>query len=133
METQVAAKYVYLRIFSGTRHLTSTSFLSIGTWIGIIGILWVVAFVIAESIPNFNGLLGLIASLFASWFTYSVGGTLWLHLNRKVLFRDWKKSVLTVTNVIIFLLGATVCGAGLYSSGVTIGSGGTVWSCADNS
>lgn len=114
--------------------MTSKSLFSVATWIGIVAVLWVIAFVIAESIPNFNGLLGLIASLFASWFTYSVGGTLWLHNNRGQYFRDWKKASLTVINVIIILMGATVCGAGLYASSITIAdSDGHVWSCADNS
>jgi hypothetical protein len=32
----------------------------IGTWIGIGGLLWVIAWIIAESIPGFNDLLSFV-------------------------------------------------------------------------
>ena len=50
----VAAKYIYVRIFRGTRHMGSRTWLAIGSWAGITLTLWVVAWIIAESIPNFN-------------------------------------------------------------------------------
>lgn len=40
---------------------------SFGSWCVIILTLWIVAWILAESIPTFNDILGLIASLFASW------------------------------------------------------------------
>lgn len=132
----VAAKYIYIRIFQGTKHMSTTTFLAVGTWVGIIAVLWIVAWVIAESIPVFNDLLSLISSLFASWFTYGLSGTLWLFINRGQWFKNWRKSSLTVANTLIFLLGAAICGIGLYASGTAIkedsGSGHS-WSCADNS
>ena len=36
------------------------SFVGIGTWIGIGGLLWVIAWIIAESIPGFNDLLSFV-------------------------------------------------------------------------
>lgn len=65
----VAAKYIYIRIFRGTKHMSQKTWLAVGSWVGITLILWIVAWIIAESIPVFNDLLGLISSLFASWFT----------------------------------------------------------------
>jgi uncharacterized membrane protein len=56
----VACKYIYVRIFRGTDHMHQKSFLAVGTWIGIALALWVIAWVIAESIPVFNDLLSLI-------------------------------------------------------------------------
>lgn len=52
------------------------TFLSIGSWVAIILVGWVIAFVIAESIPVFNDLLGLISALFASWYAQSSSCTL---------------------------------------------------------
>ncbi|KJX98785.1 amino acid transporter like protein [Zymoseptoria brevis] len=132
----VAAKYIYVRIFRGTKHMSSRSWLAVGSWLGIIGTLWIVAFIIAESIPTFNDLLGLISSLFASWFTYGIAGSMWLFLNYGQWFKNWRKISLFVLNIMIFCLGATICGVGLYASGKSIhdnaGSGAS-WSCADNS
>jgi len=114
--------------------MSSNSFVAIGSWMGIIAVLWVISFVIAESIPNFNGLLSLISSLFASWFTYGISAMLWLFLNRGIWFRDWRKTSLTILNLGTFALGVTICGVGLYASGTEISQGsGHTWSCADNS
>lgn len=41
----------------------SRSFLSIGSWVAICLAVWVVAWVVAESIPVFNDLLSLIVSI----------------------------------------------------------------------
>ena len=131
----VAAKYIYIRIFRGTRHMSKRTWLSVGSWIGIILTLWVIAWIIAESIPVFNDLLSLISALFASWFTYGLSGVFWLYINKGRWFSNGRKTALTVLNFIIFGIGAAICGIGLYASGVAIhsdaGSGGS-WSCADN-
>lgn len=58
----VAAKYVYVRLFRGTDRMQKRTFLSVGSWVGISFVLWVVAWVIAEAIPVFNNLLSLIVS-----------------------------------------------------------------------
>jgi hypothetical protein len=68
----VAAKYIYVRIFRGTKHMSKRTWLSVGSWVGIVLVLWVIAWIIAESIPVFNDLLSLISALFASWFTYGL-------------------------------------------------------------
>lgn len=70
----VAAKQIYVRLFRGTRHIHESTWLSVGTWIGILLALWTVAWVIAESIPVFNDLNALIVALFVSWFTYGLPG-----------------------------------------------------------
>jgi hypothetical protein len=39
------------------------SFRSIGAWVGISLVLWIIAWIIAEAIPVFNDLLSLIVSV----------------------------------------------------------------------
>ncbi|KAF2122433.1 amino acid transporter [Lophiotrema nucula] len=131
----VAAKYIYVRIFRGTQHMSKRTLLSIGSWAGITFLLWLIAWIIAESIPSFNNLLALISALFASWFTYGLSGIFWLHLNWGQYGKNWKKICLTGLNVCIFGIGAAVCGIGLYASGKAIHDekGGGSWSCADTS
>ncbi|KAJ8068310.1 hypothetical protein OCU04_003873 [Sclerotinia nivalis] len=65
----VASKYVFNKIFAGSPHINTRTKMSTMSWMGITLLLWIVAWVIAESIPVFNELLGLVSSLFASWFT----------------------------------------------------------------
>lgn len=60
----VAAKYIYVRLFRGTDRMHKRTVLSVGSWVAITLVLWVIAWVIAEAIPVFNDLLSLIVS---SW------------------------------------------------------------------
>jgi amino acid permease len=115
-------------------------------WIAIVTLLWVVAWLISEGVPVFNDLLGLTSALFASWFTYGLSGMFWchMHLRREGWRISWKeggnvgygKWMLLMVNLLCVLVGAVICGAGLYSSGVSIGGHtgeGRSFSCADNS
>lgn len=56
----VACKYIYVRIFRGSDMMHRRSFLSIGSWVAICLFVWVLSWVVAESIPVFNNLLSLI-------------------------------------------------------------------------
>lgn len=109
----------------------SRTWLAVGSWAGITLTLWVIAWIIAESIPDFNSLLGLISALFASWFTYGMSGIFWLYLNRGKYTANWKKMGLTALNFTIFCIGAAICGIGLYASGKSIHDSqtGASWSC----
>lgn len=131
----VSAKYVYLRMFAGTKHLHSRGLVGTGSWIAIGTGFWVVAWIIAESIPNFSDLLGFISALFASWFSYGIPGICWFMLNNKTWKRSWKKLSLAVINLILVILGCIICGVGLYASGYQMHldtANGASWSCADN-
>ena len=74
-------------------------------------VLWVLAWVIAEGIPVFNDLLGLMSALGASWFTYGLSGVFWLFLNYGNWWGSWKMRALTVVNVFVLLIGAVVVSA----------------------
>lgn len=113
--------------------MSQRTWFSVGTWIAIISVLWLVAWIIAESIPVFNDLLGLISALFASWFTYGLSGVFWLFLNYGQWFSSPRKIALTVLNIAIFFLGLAICGIGLYASGYAIHADagkGASWTCA---
>lgn len=131
----VASKYIYVRLFRGTKPMSKKTWLSVGSWLAITSTLWVIAWIIAESIPNFNDLLALISSLFASWFTYGISGIFWLFLNHGQYTRNWRKMSLTIVNVLLLCMGAGICGMGLYASGKTIHdeSGGSSLTCKSNS
>jgi amino acid permease len=130
----VASKYIYVRLFRGTKHMSQKTLLSVGSWLAITLTLWVIAWIIAESIPDFNDLLALISSLFASWFTYGISGIFWLFLNKGQYTRNWRKIALTMVNLGLFAMGLGICGMGLYASGKAIHdeSGGSSWTCKSN-
>lgn len=136
---QVAAKYVYVRLYRGTERMGTKGWRSggFGIWALIVAGLWAAAWIVAEAVPVFNDLLALVSALFASWFTYGLSGVFWLYLNYGRYGESKGKVFLTGVNVGIFGLGAVICGLGLYSSGTAIHKDATrsngSFSCADNS
>jgi len=115
----VAAKSIYIRLFRGTDVVSQKTFYSRGMWALIAAILWVIAWLIAEAIPVFNNLLGLVAALFASWFTYGLPGVFWLFMNGGLYGRNWRKMMLTGLNVGMFLVGGVIvsCHCGCVGKG----------------
>lgn len=131
----VAAKYIYVRLFRGTDRMHTRSFVSVGSWVGITLVLWIIAWIIAEAIPVFNNLLSLITALFASWFTYGLSGMFWLFLNWGRYKSSWRKICLTIINLLIVGIGGCLCGMGLWVSGKAIHDQktGSSFSCAGSS
>ncbi|KAI9671418.1 MAG: hypothetical protein M1831_004327 [Alyxoria varia] len=130
------AKYLFVRIFRGKAELTSRGWKATSVWIGIVVAIWTLAWIIAQSIPVFNDLLGLITALFASWFTYGLAGWLWLFLNYGRYGESKRKMLSTGLNVAIFLLGLVASSIGLYATGKSIhenkSGSGKPWSCVSN-
>ena len=90
--------------------MSKRSWSSFGIWALIVFLLWTVAWIVAEAIPVFNDLSGLISSLFASWFTYGLSGVFRLFMNRGQYFKNPRKSALTVLNILVFAIGAAIVG-----------------------
>ncbi|KAI9374411.1 transmembrane amino acid transporter protein-domain-containing protein [Aspergillus egyptiacus] len=130
----VAAKYIYVRIFTGTDRMHKRDFIAVGSWVGIALSLWVLAWIIASAIPVFSNLLSLITALFASWFTYGLSGIFWLYMNKGLWFSNWKKICLTMLNLLAFATGAALCGLGLWVSGKALhdNPSSDSFSCANN-
>ncbi|KAF5382890.1 hypothetical protein D9757_006352 [Collybiopsis confluens] len=74
-----------------------------------------IAFVLAVALPIFSYLVGITASLFASWYTYGLAGFFWIHDTRhqKALF---KRPIGLTLAVFTILAGAFICVAGTYVS-----------------
>ncbi len=133
----VTAKYVYLRMFSGTSYLHSRGWVATGSWVALAFGTWAIAWIIAESIPVFSDLLGFISALFASWFSYGLPGICWFYMNWGTCTRGAKKIGLSAVNFVLVVLGCFICVGGLYASGyqMHIDASGSrpAWSCLDNS
>jgi hypothetical protein len=99
-----------------------------GSWYGICAGAWFISWCLAEVIPNFNLFLGLIGSLFGSWFSceYFVLNTtrfsdadwltcvvalppmLWLYQHRSNWWSTRRKITLTIINFVVVMLGVTI-------------------------
>ena len=102
----VATKYINVRLCGKPGPAEAlTIWASYSTWVIICILTWMAAWVIAEIIPHFNDLLGLVSAAFASWFTYGLSGFFGLFL----LKPRWKKNrrtlILTVGYIGIIVVG----------------------------
>ncbi|KIX06289.1 uncharacterized protein Z518_04264 [Rhinocladiella mackenziei CBS 650.93] len=94
----------------GTQHMSKRTFPAVGSWLAT---LWVITWIIAESIPNFDDLPALISGLFASCFNPDISGIFWLFLNQGSDAKNWRRICLTIANLLLFAMDAGPCGMGL--------------------
>lgn len=132
----VAIKNVYVRVFRGTNVMHTRSFRGISAWIGITLAFWILSWIIAEAIPVFSDLLSLVSALFVSWFSFGLPGIFWLFLFYGDYLKSWKKVLLTGLNLLLVVIGVTICACGLWVSGLAIhedsAHAGKSFSCASN-
>ncbi|KAL4886581.1 transmembrane amino acid transporter protein-domain-containing protein [Aspergillus karnatakaensis] len=118
----VSARFIFFRIFEGTRHKGNHTVVGWASWIGILAVLWTLAFIIAEVIPFFSDLLSIMSSLFDSFFGFIFWGTAYLRMRyddygpgfyRKRGLRGW---IGAIVNVGLIGIGFYFLGPGTYVS-----------------
>ena len=113
-----AAKLIFLRLFRNSKHLHSHTVMGWGTWAFLILVMNAASFVLAVGVPIFSYLIGIAASLFASWYTYGIAGAFWLHdsyhLGGRTTWAWRRNSVMFVLSVLTFAAGGFICVAGTY-------------------
>ncbi|KAI1437466.1 transmembrane amino acid transporter [Xylaria sp. CBS 124048] len=117
--SHTACKLVFVRLFRHSKHIHSHTFLGWGVWTLLIVVANGLAFVFAVGIPTFNYLVGIVAALFASWYTYGLAGAFWLHdaYHFKGGVQAWtRQPVMFALNVFTIIAGAFICVGGLYGT-----------------
>lgn len=86
-------------------------------WLIMIGIVTVLAWVIAEAIPFFSDLLGITSALFISGFSFYIPGIMWFALIKKGgCFSSAKNISLTLLNIGCIIIGLITLAGGFYGS-----------------
>jgi len=107
----VSARFIFFRIFEGTRHKTEHTVWGWTVWALILGATWLGAFIIAEVIPFFNDLLSLMSSLFDSFFGFIFWGLAYIRMRRVDGGIQWLKEQslygysMLALNVVIIIIG----------------------------
>ncbi|MCJ1475612.1 hypothetical protein MMC13_004275 [Lambiella insularis] len=140
----VSARFVFFRIFEGTRHKGNHTVVGWASWAGILGLTWILAFIIAEVIPFFSDLLALMSSLFDSFFGFIFWGVAYFRMRNADFGPGWysKRGLRgywgTFLNVVIILIGLFMLTAGTYASvdsivlGYQAGGFPGAFTCNDN-
>jgi hypothetical protein len=117
INTTVVGRYIIQRAFPNSEIRYTNTRKGWAVWIVLVLAITVVAWIIAEAIPVFNALLGLISSLFISGFTLYFPPLFWFLLLKEGKWTSsWKNIGLSILNAIIFLIGLLVLGSGTYAS-----------------
>ncbi|KAL9029541.1 MAG: hypothetical protein Q9196_002238 [Gyalolechia fulgens] len=118
----VSARFVFFRIFDGTRHKGSHTVVGWASWAGILAVTWIVAFIVAEVIPFFSDLLSLMSSLFDSFFGFIFWGTAYIRMRKADYGPGWvtKRGIRGIAglifNIFIILIGLYMLTAGTYAT-----------------
>ena len=114
-----ASKLLFVRFFRSSRHLYSHTFVGWSVWCILVLTMNAAAFVLAIGVPIFSYLIGIAASLFASWYTYGIAGAFWLHDSYYdgEGFRTWRREKGKAgLAMLTFVAGGFICVAGTYVS-----------------
>lgn len=139
--TQLPAKYIFVRMLRGTKHLANDTIVHWTTWLSCTFGVALIAYTIASAIPVFGGLVSIIGAFFGTLMSFQLMGCMWLYDNWNAA--KCKRSTTWVAMIswsVFFILSGTVLMiAGTYSSVVGIietyqeAGGSAAWSCVDNS
>ena len=120
INTTVIARYVHGRIFKNSVLRFINTPMGWATWIGLVVVITIVAWVIAEAIPFFSDLLSICSALFISGFTFYFPAMMWFMLIRKGKWNSKENLAKSIINGIIFIIGIIVLVGGTYSAVVDI-------------
>jgi amino acid permease len=113
----VVARYIMDRAFPNSPLRFVEGKKGWAVWIALITAISIIGWVIAEAIPFFSALLGLISSLFISGFTFYFPALFWFQLIKVGKWNaNWRNTSLSVLNACTFLIGILVLGCGTYAS-----------------
>jgi len=139
---QLPAKYLFIRILRGSKHLTKNTAKHWITWLGCTFSITLAAYIIASAIPGFGGLISLIGALLGTLMCFQPMGCMWLYDNwhkGKKEGRSVKWILMVIWASFVVIIGTFLMIAGTYGSIVGImesyreSGGSAAWSCADNS
>lgn len=120
INTIVAGKLIHGRVYrnSVVRYVNTPK--GWITWIALISVITIVAWVIAEAIPFFNDLLSIASALFTSGFSFYWPPVMWFVLLRQGSWLSKENMLISILNVFVFLFGLLILVGGLYSAIVDI-------------
>ncbi|PWZ02997.1 hypothetical protein BCV70DRAFT_9356 [Testicularia cyperi] len=117
INTTVVARYIHGRIFKNSVIRYVNTPMGWATWLGLVAFITVIAWVIAEAIPFFSDLLGIMSALFISGFTFYFPAWMWFKLIKEGRWNENRWNIfLSVINAAVFALGLLILGCGFYAS-----------------
>lgn len=113
----VAGRFIIGRAFKNSTIRYINTKAGWGVWIGLLVIQVLIAWVVAEAIPFFSDLLGIISALFISGFSFYFPALFWFMLIKEGKWNaGWKNICLSILNALCLIIGVIILGCGTYAS-----------------
>ncbi|KAJ5568701.1 hypothetical protein N7450_011187 [Penicillium hetheringtonii] len=140
----VSARFIFFRLFEGTRHKSNNTVVGWVSWGAILAGLWIAAWIVAEVIPFFSDLLSIMSSLFDSFFGFIFWGVAYIRMRsadhgpRFFMERGIRGWLGFIFNILLICIGLFFLGPGTYASVMSVvtsyrtGTVGGVFTCASN-
>lgn len=137
-KNQLPAKYCFVRLLKGSRHLTSNTFVHWAVWFGCTITSTVIAYVIASAIPVFGGLVSLVGALLGTLMCFQPMGCMWLYDNWHKPRTAWWTfmvgwSIFVIVSGFFLMIGGTYGSVVEIINSYKISGGSAAFGCADNS
>jgi hypothetical protein len=116
INTTVAAKFILEQCATPQTQLIQSK-RAWAIWVTLVASITVLAWAIAEAVPFFNSLLGIISSLFISGFSFYFPALFWFFILMERKWYNSRKNIcLSIICAGIFLIGIVTLVVGTYSS-----------------
>ncbi|KAK5118703.1 hypothetical protein LTR85_007909 [Meristemomyces frigidus] len=117
INTTVTARYILGRAFENSPIKYINTKAGWLTWVGLVAVITLIAWVVAEAIPFFSDLLGICSALFVSGFSFYFPALFWFGLIKEgKWYHGWKNICLSIVNALVFVIGITTLGCGTYAA-----------------
>ncbi|KAN0066319.1 hypothetical protein ACQY0O_000413 [Thecaphora frezii] len=117
INTTVAARYIHGRVFKDSVIRYVNTKMGWITWLVLILIITIIAWVVAEAIPFFSDLLSVISALFISGFSFYLPAWMWFKLIKEGKWNaHWRNISLTLLNILCFVVGIVIFACGFYAA-----------------
>ncbi|KAK5732409.1 hypothetical protein LTR17_010585 [Elasticomyces elasticus] len=117
INSTVVARFIVDRAFKDSEIRLVNSKAGWLVWISLIAVITVLSWVVAEAIPFFSALLGLISSLFISGFSFYFPALFWFFLIKEGKWNASRRNIcLSIINAVVLVIGVTILGCGTYAS-----------------
>ncbi|KAJ5205849.1 Amino acid transporter transmembrane [Penicillium cf. griseofulvum] len=116
INTTVVCRYIHGKIYrdSVVRFVNTAKGWS--TWLGLVFVVTILAWIIAEAIPIFSELLSIISSLFVSGLSFYIPPIMWYVLLKEGEWYEKHNLKPTILNGVVFMVGMIIFGCGTYAS-----------------
>ncbi|CAG8383829.1 unnamed protein product [Penicillium salamii] len=116
INTTVVCRYIHGKVYQDSivRYVNTKK--GWMTWLGLVFVVTILAWIIAEAIPIFSELLSIISALFVSGLSFYIPPIMWFVLLKEGAWYERHNLKSAILNGVVFLVGMIIFGCGTYSS-----------------